>query len=96
MVSALCAEVGLTPSSSSMSDVAEGPETFRARIAHEVPMYKEIIDKAGAAFSAALSGQMSTSQANQTANDAAVQVLKDHGYPVGTYSGATLPWDQSQ
>src|SRR5262245_18807543 len=27
--------------------VAEGPETFRARIAREVPMYKEIIDKAG-------------------------------------------------
>ena len=27
--------------------VAEGPEAFRARIAHEVPMYKEIIDKAG-------------------------------------------------
>jgi len=27
--------------------VAEGPEVFRARIAHEVPMYKEIIDKAG-------------------------------------------------
>ncbi|MEA2948841.1 MAG: hypothetical protein QOI40_4171 [Alphaproteobacteria bacterium] len=27
--------------------VAEGPEMFRARIAHEVPMYKEIIDKAG-------------------------------------------------
>jgi tripartite-type tricarboxylate transporter receptor subunit TctC len=27
--------------------VAEGPELFRARIAREVPMYKEIIDKAG-------------------------------------------------
>ena len=27
--------------------VAEGPDMFRARIAHEVPMYKEIIDKAG-------------------------------------------------
>jgi tripartite-type tricarboxylate transporter receptor subunit TctC len=27
--------------------VAEGPEIFRARIAHEVPMYKDIIDKAG-------------------------------------------------
>jgi tripartite-type tricarboxylate transporter receptor subunit TctC len=27
--------------------VAEGPEVFRARIAREVPMYKEIIDKAG-------------------------------------------------
>jgi tripartite-type tricarboxylate transporter receptor subunit TctC len=27
--------------------VAEGPDVFRARIAHEVPMYKEIIDKAG-------------------------------------------------
>jgi tripartite-type tricarboxylate transporter receptor subunit TctC len=27
--------------------VAEGPEAFRARIAKEVPMYKEIIDKAG-------------------------------------------------
>jgi tripartite-type tricarboxylate transporter receptor subunit TctC len=27
--------------------VAEGPEAFRKRIAHEVPMYKEIIDKAG-------------------------------------------------
>jgi tripartite-type tricarboxylate transporter receptor subunit TctC len=27
--------------------VAEGPEAFRARIAREVPMYKEIIDKAG-------------------------------------------------
>jgi tripartite-type tricarboxylate transporter receptor subunit TctC len=27
--------------------VAEGPDAFRARIAHEVPMYKEIIDKAG-------------------------------------------------
>jgi tripartite-type tricarboxylate transporter receptor subunit TctC len=26
---------------------AEGPDVFRARIAHEVPMYKEIIDKAG-------------------------------------------------
>jgi tripartite-type tricarboxylate transporter receptor subunit TctC len=26
---------------------AEGPDAFRARIAHEVPMYKEIIDKAG-------------------------------------------------
>jgi tripartite-type tricarboxylate transporter receptor subunit TctC len=27
--------------------VAEGPAIFRARIAHEVPMYKEIIEKAG-------------------------------------------------
>ena len=27
--------------------LAEGPEAFRARIAREVPMYKEIIDKAG-------------------------------------------------
>jgi tripartite-type tricarboxylate transporter receptor subunit TctC len=27
--------------------IAEGPEAFRARIAREVPMYKEIIDKAG-------------------------------------------------
>jgi tripartite-type tricarboxylate transporter receptor subunit TctC len=27
--------------------VAEGPEAFRARIAKEVPMYKDIIDKAG-------------------------------------------------
>jgi tripartite-type tricarboxylate transporter receptor subunit TctC len=27
--------------------VAEGPAAFRARIAHEVPMYKEAIDKAG-------------------------------------------------
>jgi tripartite-type tricarboxylate transporter receptor subunit TctC len=27
--------------------VAEPPEVFRARIAHEVPMYKEIVDKAG-------------------------------------------------
>jgi tripartite-type tricarboxylate transporter receptor subunit TctC len=27
--------------------VAEGPEVFRARIAHEVPMYKAVIDKAG-------------------------------------------------
>jgi tripartite-type tricarboxylate transporter receptor subunit TctC len=27
--------------------VAEGPDVFRARIAREVPMYKEIIDKAG-------------------------------------------------
>src|SRR5437870_1005312 len=27
--------------------VAEGPEVFRARIAREVPMYKDIIDKAG-------------------------------------------------
>jgi multiple sugar transport system substrate-binding protein len=61
-----------------------------------IPEWTEIIDKAGAAFNAALSGQMSTKQANQTANDAAVQVLKEHGYPVGTYSGATLPWDQPQ
>ena len=27
--------------------VAEGPDVFRARIAREVPMYREIIDKAG-------------------------------------------------
>ena len=27
--------------------VAEGPEVFRARIAREVAMYKDIIDKAG-------------------------------------------------
>jgi hypothetical protein len=27
--------------------VAEGPDAFRARIAREVPMYKEIIDQAG-------------------------------------------------
>jgi tripartite-type tricarboxylate transporter receptor subunit TctC len=27
--------------------VAEGPDTFRARIAREVPMYKQIIEKAG-------------------------------------------------
>ena len=27
--------------------VAEGPEVFRARIAREVPRYKDIIDKAG-------------------------------------------------
>jgi hypothetical protein len=27
--------------------VAEGPDAFQARIAREVPMYKEAIDKAG-------------------------------------------------
>jgi hypothetical protein len=27
--------------------LAEGPAAFRARVQHEVPMYKEIIDKAG-------------------------------------------------
>ena len=27
--------------------VAEGPEAFKTRIAREVPMYKEVIDKAG-------------------------------------------------
>jgi tripartite-type tricarboxylate transporter receptor subunit TctC len=27
--------------------VAEGPEAFRKRIAREVPMYKEIVEKAG-------------------------------------------------
>ena len=27
--------------------VAEGPDAFRARIAREVPMYKEVIDQAG-------------------------------------------------
>jgi tripartite-type tricarboxylate transporter receptor subunit TctC len=27
--------------------VAEGPDEFRARVAREVPMYKEAIDKAG-------------------------------------------------
>ena len=27
--------------------VSEGPDEFRARIAREVPMYKEAIDKAG-------------------------------------------------
>jgi len=27
--------------------VAEAPDVFRARLAHEVPMYKEIVDKAG-------------------------------------------------
>jgi tripartite-type tricarboxylate transporter receptor subunit TctC len=27
--------------------VAEGPSAFAARIAREVPMYKDIIDKAG-------------------------------------------------
>ena len=27
--------------------VAEGPDVFRARIAHEVPMYKAVVDKAG-------------------------------------------------
>ena len=27
--------------------VAEGPAAFRARVQHEVPMYKEVIDKAG-------------------------------------------------
>ena len=27
--------------------VAEGPDAFRARIGHEVPLYKEVIDQAG-------------------------------------------------
>lgn len=27
--------------------IAEGPDAFRARIAHEVPLYKEVIDQAG-------------------------------------------------
>ena len=30
-----------------LSVVAEGPAGFRACVAREVPMYKEIIDKAG-------------------------------------------------
>ena len=32
---------------SGLGVLAEPPETMRARIAREVPMYKEIIDKAG-------------------------------------------------
>ena len=32
---------------SGLGVLADGPEKFKARIAREVPMYKEIIDKAG-------------------------------------------------
>jgi tripartite-type tricarboxylate transporter receptor subunit TctC len=32
---------------SGLGVLADGPDKFKARIAREVPMYKEIIDKAG-------------------------------------------------
>ncbi len=59
----------------------------------QIPECTEILDRIGTELIGAYGGQFSVKEALDRANNATAQLLKDRGYPVGTWSGSKLPWE---
>ena len=58
-----------------------------------IPEWSEILEKVGAEIHAGWSGQYPLKQALDRANQLVVTLLKERNYPVGTWTGAKLPWE---
>jgi multiple sugar transport system substrate-binding protein len=58
-----------------------------------IPEWPEIVDKLETELLAGYGKQYSVEEALNRANAASAKLMKDRGYPVGTWSGAKLPWE---
>ncbi len=58
-----------------------------------IPEWAEIMEKVGAEIHAGWSGQYALAKALDRANELVAQLLKERNYPVGTWTGAKLPWE---
>ena len=58
-----------------------------------IPEWAEVMEKVGAELHAGWSGQYPIAKALDRANQLVVDLLKERKYPVGTWSGAKLPWE---
>ena len=58
-----------------------------------IPEWAEVMEKVGAEMHAGWAGQYPIAKAMDRANELVAQLLKERKYPVGTWSGAKLPWE---
>ena len=58
-----------------------------------IPEWAEVMEKVGAEMHAGWAGQYPIVKALDRANQLVVDLLKERKYPVGTWSGAKLPWE---
>ncbi len=58
-----------------------------------IPEWAEILEKVGAELHAGWAGQYPIPKAIERANQLVVDLLKERKYPVGTWTGAKLPWE---
>ncbi len=59
----------------------------------QIPEWTEILDRIGTELIGAYGKQFSLKEGLDRATNATAQLLKDRGYPVGTWSGSKLPWE---
>jgi multiple sugar transport system substrate-binding protein len=59
----------------------------------QIPEWTEILDRIGTELLGAYGKQFSLQEALTRANTATARLLKDRGYPVGTWKGSKLPWE---
>ena len=58
-----------------------------------IPEWSEILEKVGAEIHGGWAGQVTMAKALERSNELVAQLLKERGYPVGTWKGAKLPWE---
>jgi len=58
-----------------------------------IPEWAEILEKVGAEIHAGWAGQYPVAKALDRANQLVTDLLKERQYPVGTWTGAKLPWE---
>jgi multiple sugar transport system substrate-binding protein len=59
----------------------------------QIPEWTEILDKIGTELIGAYGKQFSVKEALDRVTTATATLLKDRGYPVGTWRGSKLPWE---
>lgn len=59
----------------------------------QIPEWGEILDTVGTELIAAYGKQLSLKEALDRVTASTTQLLKDRGYPVGTWNGSKLPWE---
>ena len=59
----------------------------------KIPEWAEIMEKVGAELHGAWAGQSPLPKTLERANQLVTELMKERGYPVGTWSGAKLPWE---
>jgi hypothetical protein len=59
----------------------------------QIPEWTEILDKIGTELIGAYGKQFSLKEALDRVTTATATLLKDRGYPVGTWRGSKLPWE---
>ncbi len=59
----------------------------------QIPEWTEILDRIGTELIGVYGKQFSLKEGLDRATNATAQLLKDRGYPVGTWRGSKLPWE---